>query len=74
MGPRVADQITVYVNDRSVRLYKGMEVRHALIACDYDLYKAVEEGLMRVEDKDGLRVGIGGALSHEARIYTRPSR
>jgi len=67
----MADQILVYVNDRSVRIYRGMRVKHALISCDYALYEAVEKGTLLVEDENGFRVDLEGALHEGSRIYTR---
>jgi hypothetical protein len=67
----MAEQIIVYVNDRPVKVFRGMEVRHALISSDYAVYKAVEKGEIAVEDGNGFPLGLEGALQDGARIYTR---
>jgi hypothetical protein len=67
----MAEQIIVYVNDRPVKVFRGMEVRHALISSDYAVYKAVEKGEIAVEDGNGFLLGLEGALQDGARIYTR---
>lgn len=68
----MADRMTVYVNDRPVRIFRGMAVRHALIAADETLYRAARAGDVIVEDGSGFRVGLEGSLDDGARIYTRP--
>ena len=67
----MTDQIVVFVNDKPVAIYRGMQVKHALIACDQSLYEACTRGEMSVEDEDGFRVGLEGALHDGAKIYTR---
>jgi hypothetical protein len=69
----MTDQILVFVNDRSVKIYRGMRVKHALISCDYALYRAAEEGNLFIEDESGFRIGLEGALHEKSRIYTRPA-
>lgn len=67
----MAEQIVVYVNDMRVRIYEGMQVKHALISCDESLYrKACREELF-VEDENGFQIDLEGALEKGARIYTR---
>lgn len=65
------DRIVVFVNGTPVTVYRGMQVKHALIAHDQSLYDACRHGEMHVEDGDGFRVGLEGALSEGAKIYTR---
>ena len=67
----MAEQIVVYINDRPVEVFRGMEVRHALISSDYALYKAAERGEIAVEDGNGFSLGLEGAMRDGARIYTR---
>jgi hypothetical protein len=67
----VKDTIEVFVNDRKISIYRGMQVKHALIACDQDLYTAASQGSARVEDANGYIVGLDGALTGGARIYVR---
>jgi hypothetical protein len=64
------EDILVHVNDKRVRLYVGMKVKHALIACDYSLYKAAKEGRVLVVDDNGFFVGLDGSLHDGARIFT----
>ncbi len=59
----------VFVNGKQVRIYRGMKVKHALIAYDQDLYKAACEGSARVEDENGFVLGLDGALSEGAKIF-----
>jgi hypothetical protein len=66
----VNEKIDVYVNDRKIDLYRGMKVKHALIAYDQSLYKAALDGEIRVEDANGFTVGIEGSLADGAKIFT----
>ena len=65
------EQITVFVDDKPVRLYRGMQVKHALIACSDSLYKAAGRGEIVVVDQHGFRLGLEGALHEDSRIFTR---
>jgi hypothetical protein len=67
----MADQIVVFVNEKPVTIYRGMQVKHALISYDQSLYEACTRGDTRVEDEHGFRVGLEGALHDGARIYTK---
>lgn len=67
----MADQIVVFVNEKPVTIYRGMQVKHALISYDSSVHQACEQGDMRVEDEHGFRVGLEGALHDGARIYTK---
>lgn len=40
----LSENIDVYVNGRKIDLYRGMKVKHALIAYDQSLYKAALAG------------------------------
>ena len=64
------ETIVVYVNGRRIGLYRGMKVKHALIAYDESLYKASLAGEIRVEDENGFAVGVEGSLADGARIFT----
>jgi hypothetical protein len=66
----VNENIAVYVNGRKIDLYRGMKVKHALIAYDESLYKASLAGEIRVEDENGFPVGVEGSLADGARIFT----
>lgn len=69
------EHITVFVNDQPVRIYRGMRVKHALIACDYALYRAAAAGEVLVEDTHGFKVGLEGSLQEGSRIFTKsPNR
>jgi hypothetical protein len=68
----MSEQITVFVNGAPVRIHRGMKVKHALIACDQELYAAAMDGRITVEDSRGFPIGLEGALSSGARILTRP--
>jgi hypothetical protein len=67
----MAKSIIVYVNDIPVKIYQGMQVKHALISYDYSLYKSCENGDIRVFDENGFEVGLDGALHEGAKIYTK---
>jgi hypothetical protein len=58
------------VNGREVRVPRGMNVKHALIALDTDLYEACREGRMTVRDKNGFVVGLEGALGEGFQLST----
>ena len=60
------------MNDEPVEVYAGMGVRHALIALDDVLYEACLSGRLKVRDKNGFDVGLGGALTEGVRLYTAP--
>jgi hypothetical protein len=64
-------RIVVFVNGTPVTVHRGMQVQHALISHDQSLYDACRRGEMHVEDEDGFRVGLEGALSDGAKLYTR---
>ena len=67
--PDVKERIDVYVNGEKINLYRGMKVKHALIAYDQSLYKAVLAGQVRVEDENGFMVGLEGGLANGAKIF-----
>ena len=64
------ENIDVYVNDQKISLYRGMKVKHALIAYDQSLYKAALDGEIRVENENGFTVGLEGHLAEGAKIFT----
>lgn len=64
------ENIYVYVNGQIINLYRGMKVKHALIAYDQSLYKAALDGEVRVEDANGFTVGIEGSLTDGSKIFT----
>ncbi len=66
------EQITVFVDGRPVKIYRGMLVKHALIACDYALYKAAACGEVVVVDNHGFVLGLEGALQEGSRVFTGP--
>ncbi len=68
------DQITVYVNDRPVSIYRGMKVKHALISFDQTLYEAAEQGDIVIEDSRGFEVGLDGPLREGSKLFTRSTR
>jgi len=70
----VNDNIEVYVNDKKFSVYRGMKVKHALIAYDPITYKDALSGKIRVEDANGFVIGLEGSLADKTRIFTRDSR
>lgn len=67
----MTEKITVFVNDKPVSLYRGMQVKHALIAYNYPLYSAAQKGEVYMVDQNGFRLGLEGALQEGSRIFTR---
>jgi hypothetical protein len=65
------DQITIYINDRPVTIYRGMKVKHALISFDQAIYEAVELGNVVIEDSRGFEVGLEGSLREGSKLFTR---
>jgi hypothetical protein len=63
--------IVVFVDDQPVKLYRGMQVKHALIALNQAHYEAAMAGELRIEDGHGFQVGLEGALQEGSRIFTR---
>ena len=68
--PEVNENIDVFVNDRKINIYRGMKVKHALIAYDQNLYKAALAGEVHVEDENGFALGLEGSLADGAKIFT----
>ncbi|MGC9195549.1 MAG: hypothetical protein ACP5IL_08860 [Syntrophobacteraceae bacterium] len=66
----MSEKIEVYVNDRKIAIYRGMNVKHALIAYDQSVYAAALCGQARVEDENGFALGLEGALTRGAKIFT----
>jgi len=66
----LSEQIGVYVNGQKISLYRGMKVKHALIAYDQSLYKAALAGEVRIEDSNGFAVGLEGSLADGSEIFT----
>ena len=63
--------LTVFVNDQPVTIYRGMQVKHALIALNESLYQAAVAGELQIEDHHGFQVGLEGALQEGSRIFTK---
>lgn len=68
----MGETISVFVNNREVKIYRGMLVKHALISYDDSLFKAAKGGKIVVEDERGFRVGLEGSLREGSKLYTRP--
>jgi hypothetical protein len=62
-------RIRIFVNDRPVTLYRGLLVKHALIAAGEGRYRAALKGEVPVRDGNGFAVGLEGALHDGARLY-----
>ncbi|MBT9129837.1 MAG: hypothetical protein DDT40_00445 [candidate division WS2 bacterium] len=65
------NRIIVFVDDRELPLYRGMEVKHALIAYDMNIYQEAMEGKLKVVDEWGNEVGLSGAISEGNRFYIK---
>ena len=66
--------ILVFVDNQPVKIYRGMQVKHALIAFNQALYQAAVAGELRIEDSYGFQVGLEGALQEGSRIFTKATR
>ncbi len=66
----MSDKIEVYVNGKKLSIYRGMKVKHALIAYDQSIYNAALEGEIRILDANGFQIDLDGSLASETRIYT----
>ena len=69
----MSETIEVFVNGRKLTVYRVMNVKHALIAYDRSLYASARAGLVRVEDELGFTVGLEGAPTRGARLFTVPA-
>lgn len=63
-------RITVYVNQEPRRFFLGLRVRHAI---GYRRAWRVERGEAIVEDSEGNRVDLDGALYDGERLFVRPT-
>ena len=61
-------RLTVYVNDEPRQFYLGLRVRHAI---GYRAAWRVARGEAAVEDGDGNRLDLDGALYEGERLYVR---
>ncbi len=66
------ERIIVYVDDEPVELYRGMEVRHALISRGETMYHEAKAGRLVIVDDNGFALGLEGALADGAKIYSKP--
>lgn len=66
----MSEHIGVFVNGQKIDLYRGMRVKHALMAYDESLYKASLAGEIRIEDENGFAVGLEGSLAEGSKIFT----
>jgi len=62
------ERFSVFVNGKPVTVFRGMSVKHALIAYNYPVYKACAEGRAVARDEHGFVVGLEGALSEGAKL------
>ena len=61
-------RVTVYVDGEPRRLFLGLRVRHAI---GHELAKLVEQDQAVVEDGDGNRVDLDGALYDGEHLHVR---
>lgn len=67
------ERLAVFVNREPVEVFRGMTVKHALIAYDEVVYKACRDGRATVENEDGFPpwsgrgTGAGCSALHEQR-------
>ena len=64
------ETITGRVNGTEIRIHRGLEVKHALITLDTELYEACRHGRATVRDDNGFIVGLDGALEEGFRLFT----
>lgn len=67
------ERITVYLDGNPIEIFRGMQLKHVLLAKDYTLFKAATEGSIYLVDDKGFRVGLEGALSDNARFFIHRS-
>ena len=65
------ERITVYVNGRPVRVFRGATVKQVLLSLDQALYEAALRRELPLEDENGHPLGLEGGLTEGARIYTK---
>jgi hypothetical protein len=65
------ERVEVVVNGSRQSLYRGMQVRHALIARDQSLYEAAVRGEVRVEDGNGFLLDLDGSITGGMTIVTK---
>lgn len=65
------DRFTVFVNGEPTEIYRGMKVKHALMAHDRALYRSCLQGRATVSNEEGFAVGLEGSLAEGARIFVR---
>jgi hypothetical protein len=63
------NRITVFVDDRPVRIWGWARVRHALIWHSEDAFLRVRGGESSLTDGAGQRVDLEGSLCDGARFY-----
>jgi hypothetical protein len=68
------EKISVFVNDLPVKIYRGMKVKHALLALDQTLFEATQDGKILVRDDQGFIVGLEGTLHDGARLYAKKAK
>lgn len=66
--------MNVFVDGKKVSIYRGMRVKHALIAYDQHIYEEAVSGKITIVDENGFVVGLDGALCDGARIFLHPGR
>jgi len=71
---RNKEQLEVFVNDRPVTIFRGLTVKHALLALNQALFKAAQDGDWIVRDGQGFIVGLEGALHDGARLHVEKAR
>lgn len=64
------ERLAVFVNREPVEVFRGMTVKHALIAYDEVVYEACRDGRATVENEDGFPLGLEGALEQGAQLFT----
>jgi hypothetical protein len=60
------ERCSVLINGKPVEVYRGMKVKHALIAYDHTVYELCREGRYIVRDREGFVVGMDGAIAEGA--------
>ena len=70
MSKGTNQRVIVYVNDEPRRFFLGLRVRHAV---GYRAAWRVERGEAIVEDGDGNRLDLDGALYEGERLFVKPA-
>ncbi|MRX71239.1 hypothetical protein GJU40_03510 [Bacillus lacus] len=59
----------IKINDRSIELFHGATLKHALLKTDENLYRLVRDGKASIKDQEGNITDINGAAGSGFSYY-----